>query len=141
MPCRQLKAEHLKRKGDQAIQQGNFKEAYQRQLSCRPVSAIPNTEHCLKFFSLRYSEALNTETSHPGLHKLYGNRSLAYSKAHHYHDALADAKTCIELAPHWAKGHWRLGMAFLGLKQTLQAIQAFAECWRLDRGMQTAIVL
>lgn len=83
--------------------------------------------------SFRYSDALETDPdSKVGLHKLYGNRSLAYTKAQHYRDAAADAGKCIELAPQWPKGYWRLGMALLGLKQTLQAIQAFAECWRLD---------
>ena len=81
----------------------------------------------------RYSDALDLrQDSKIGLHKLCGNRSLAYIKAQRYHEAIADAERCIELAPQWPKGYWRLGMALLGLKQTLQAIQAFAECWRLD---------
>ena len=83
--------------------------------------------------SSRYTDALDLgQGSKIGLHKLYGNRSLAYIKAQRYHEAAADAERCIELAPQWPKGYWRLGMALLGLKQTLQAIQAFTECWRLD---------
>ena len=86
--------------------------------------------------SFRYSDALDLgDGSNIGLHKLYGNRSLAYNKAQRYQEAIADAERCIELAPQWAKGYWRLGMAFMGLKQTLQAIQAFADCWRLDHSM------
>lgn len=86
--------------------------------------------------SCRYSDSLQANPdSKVGLHRLYGNRSLAYTRAQHYHEAVADAEKCIELAPQWPKGYWRLGMALLGLKQTLQAIQAFAECWCLDHGM------
>ena len=72
--------------------------------------------------------------SKQSLHKLYSNRSLAYSKAQQYVKALHDAQKTVELAPGWAKGHWRMGMAFLGLKQTLNAIEAFAKCWHLDQG-------
>ena len=83
----------------------------------------------------RYTDALALDLEQgnkTGLHKLYGNRCLAYIKAQRYHEATADAERCIELAPQWPKGYWRLGMALLGLKQTLQAIQAFADCWHLD---------
>ena len=84
--------------------------------------------------SCRYSEALQTKPSSDGLHKLYSNRCLAYSKAQRYQEGIVDAQKCIALAPLWAKGHWRLGMALLGVKQNLKAIQAFADCWRLDHG-------
>lgn len=88
----------------------------------------------------RYSDALELEHgSNIGLHKLYGNRSLAYIKAQRYQEATADAERCIELAPQLPKGYWRLGMALLGLKQPLQAIQAFADCWRLDHSMVPSI--
>ena len=87
----------------------------------------------MQIASCRYSDAIDLEhDSKGGLHKLYGNRSLSYIRAQRYHEALADAEKCIELAPQWPKGYWRRGMALLGLKQTLQAIQAFAQCWRLD---------
>lgn len=65
---------------------------------------------------------------------MYSNRSLAYSKAQQHVKALHDAQKTIELAPGWAKGYWRMGVAFLGLKQTLNAIDAFAKCWHLDHG-------
>lgn len=91
--------------------------------------------------SSRYSDALDLgHGSNIGLHKLYGNRSLAYIKAQRYHKAITDAERCIELAPQWPKGYWRLGMALLGLKQTLQAIQAFAKCWRLDHSTVVSTV-
>ncbi|KAA6420245.1 MAG: heat shock STI-like [Trebouxia sp. A1-2] len=84
--------------------------------------------------SVRYSESIQTGESKQGLYKTYSNRSLAYSRAQRYVDALHDAQKTIELAPSWSKGYWRLGMAFLGLKQTTQAIEAFAKCWHLDHG-------
>ncbi len=82
----------------------------------------------------RYSEAIQTAVSEQDLHKLYSNRSLAYARAQRYEDALHDAQKAIELAPSWAKGYWRLGMACLGLNQIPQAIPAFAQCWHLDHG-------
>ncbi|DBA65944.1 TPA: hypothetical protein ACH3X2_002968 [Trebouxia sp. C0005] len=111
MSVRQLRADHLKKRADTALQEGNYREAYQR-----------------------YSESIQTGESKQGLYKTYSNRSLAYSRAQRYVDALHDAQKTIELAPSWSKGYWRLGMAFLGLKQTTQAIEAFAKCWHLDHG-------
>ena len=84
----------------------------------------------------RYTESIQTGESNQGLYKIYGNRSLAYSRAQRYDEALYDAQKTIELAPSWPKGYWRLGTAFLGLKQTTQAIEAFAKCWHLDHGMK-----
>ncbi|DBA90606.1 TPA: hypothetical protein ACH3X1_003839 [Trebouxia sp. C0004] len=111
MSLRQLRADHLKKRADTALQEGNYREAYQR-----------------------YTESIQFGESKQGLYKTYSNRSLAYGRAQRYVEALHDAQKTIELAPSWPKGYWRLGTAFLGLKQITQAIDAFAKCWHLDHG-------
>lgn len=71
-------------------------------------------------------------------YKLYSNRSLAYAKANRFAEALSDAKTAVALCPDWSKGHWRLGVAYLGVKQNLLAVTSFARCWQLNQGQLSA---
>lgn len=80
----------------------------------------------------RYSEAIATKPDRDGLCFLYGNRCLAYCRAHRYQDALRDADNAIAVAPRWGKGHWRRGMAHLGLKLYAPAVMDFLEAWRLQ---------
>ena len=83
----------------------------------------------------RYTDALALEPE--ALHKLYSNRSMAYGKANRFCEALEDAQAAIRICPTWGKGHWRLGMAHLGLKQHLLAVVSFARCWHLEKGAAT----
>ncbi|KAK9824173.1 hypothetical protein WJX72_008288 [[Myrmecia] bisecta] len=108
---RQLKAEHLKQRGDKALKEGNFKDAW-----------------------TKYTEALQVKPGRDGIAKLYSNRSLAYAKALRFADALADANRAIEALPTWDKAHWRKGQALMGLKQHPQAVAAFQDSWQLSKG-------
>ena len=67
-------------------------------------------------------------------HKVYSNRSLAYAKAGRFQEALLDAQAVVNLSPSWAKGHWRMGIAYVGMKQLPLAVQSFATCWQLEQG-------
>ena len=62
------------------------------------------------------------------------NRSLAYSKALRYAEALADAEQAISLAPSWEKAHYRKGTALIGLKEHPEAALAFKNAWQLNPG-------
>lgn len=109
-PRRRLKSEHLKKRGDRALQEGDCRLAWEK-----------------------YSEAIDAKADKEGLHMLYSNRSLAFSKAQRHADALSDADTAIRLAPKWGKAHWRRGMALLGLCDTPGAVLAFLSAWQLAK--------
>eukprot|EP01088_Endostelium_zonatum_P004954 TRINITY_DN1633_c0_g1_i1.p1 TRINITY_DN1633_c0_g1~~TRINITY_DN1633_c0_g1_i1.p1 ORF type:complete len:353 (+),score=87.11 TRINITY_DN1633_c0_g1_i1:100-1158(+) len=51
-------------------------------------------------------------------------------------NALADAKKCIELAPEWAKGYYRLGIACVALGEIREAIAAFTTGVEKEPGNQ-----
>lgn len=61
----------------------------------------------------------------PDNHVLFSNRSAAYMKADSISKALHDAEKCVELAPNWAKGYNRLGVAQQSLKRFDAAIASF----------------
>ena len=69
-------------------------------------------------------------------YKVYSNRSLAYAKAGRFKEALRDAQEAVRLSPDWPKGHWRMGIACVGMKQIPLAVDSFATCWRLNKGDQ-----
>ncbi|KAL4859604.1 Serine/threonine-protein phosphatase T [Chlorella vulgaris] len=108
---RRLKAEHLKARGDEALKQGNHRQAWER-----------------------YSEAIDLMPGKDSLPALHSNRSLAYMKALRYEDALQDADAAARLSPGWYKAHWRRAVALLAIKRTPEAVLAFREAWRLADG-------
>ena len=111
--CRRIKTSHKKKKGDEALKQGNFKQAVA--LYTEALEACPLTDKDV-------------------LKALYSNRSLAYGKCMKYHDALSDAEKAVKYAPTWAKGYWRKGVALEGLGRMYDATEAFYESWACDRG-------
>lgn len=52
------------------------------------------------------------------------NRSAAYSEAHDYVSALADAETVISIRRNWPKGHYRKAKALLGMDRPKDAAEA-----------------
>jgi stress-induced-phosphoprotein 1 len=53
----------------------------------------------------------------PTDHVFFSNRSAAYAAMSDYDNALKDAESCVKLAPTWAKGYSRLGLALFNLKK------------------------
>ena len=86
-----------KGRGDAAFRAGNFRTAY---------------EH--------YTVAIEAE---PSAH-LFANRCQAYLKAGKPQLALDDARRATELAPDWAKGWYRLGVALGRLQRHAEAVGA-----------------
>ncbi len=46
----------------------------------------------------------------------HSNRSAAYAALKRWDEALRDGRRAVQLKPGWAKGHARLGAAFLGME-------------------------
>lgn len=76
-PGRCLKAEELKKKGNEAMKAGQLVEA-------------------VKF----YTDAINL---HPDNHILYSNRCAAFMKQEKFNEAVEDANTTVRIKPDWAK--------------------------------------
>lgn len=72
-----------------------------------------------------YSQGLEID---PDNYVLYSNRSAAYLKFDFKSKALYDAEKCVQLAPNWAKGYNRLGVAQQSLKRYEVAISSFKKC-------------
>lgn len=68
----------------------------------------------------------------PDNHITYSNRSAAYMKADSKSKALHDAEKVVQLAPTWAKGYNRLGVAQQSLKRYDAAIDSFKKGLELD---------
>ena len=68
----------------------------------------------------------------PPSHVLFSNRSAALASLEKYDDALADARKCVELAPTWAKGYSRLGLALFKLGKDEEAVEAYEKGLELD---------
>ena len=92
-------AEHFKEQGNSALQKGDYIEA----INC-------------------YTNAIELN---PNNHIYYSNRSAVYLKLKKYHNALADARFCIELAPNFVKGFYRKGVALSNLNKHTAASVAF----------------
>lgn len=76
-----------------------------------------------------YSQAINID---PDNHVYYSNRSAAYMKNDSKSKALRDAEKCVELAPKWAKGYNRLGVAQQSLKRFTEAMDSFKKGIELE---------
>lgn len=72
----------------------------------------------------------------PDNYILYSNRSAAYMKADSISKALHDAEKCVELAPAWAKGYNRLGVAQQRLTRFDAAIDTFKKGIELEPNNQ-----
>jgi tetratricopeptide (TPR) repeat protein len=99
-------AARYKDEGNQAQQVGRFSEAaalYSKAIACDPREAV--------FFS---------------------NRAAAYVSLRRFGEALADARAAVELKPHWAKAHLRVGGALMGLGRPAEAKVAFEAACRLE---------
>lgn len=76
-----------------------------------------------------YTQAVEID---PDNHVLYSNRSAAYMKTDSKSKALKDAERCVELAPEWAKGYNRLGVAQQSLKRFDAAMDSFKKGLQLE---------
>eukprot|EP00747_Dinoflagellata_sp_TGD_P168126 gnl/TRDRNA2_/TRDRNA2_193815_c0_seq1.p1 gnl/TRDRNA2_/TRDRNA2_193815_c0~~gnl/TRDRNA2_/TRDRNA2_193815_c0_seq1.p1 ORF type:complete len:278 (-),score=81.30 gnl/TRDRNA2_/TRDRNA2_193815_c0_seq1:165-998(-) len=82
-------AEQARARGNDAYKKGNYQEAVDR-----------------------YTEALLLAPEGAEQRQtLYSNRSAAYAAAGRHTEALADAQSCLQLAPKWAKAFARVGYA------------------------------
>lgn len=100
------KVNALKEKGNQALNADKYDEA---------IAA--------------YTEAIALDAKN---HVLYSNRSAAYAKAGKFKEALVDAEKTIQLNPTWAKGYSRKGVAAAGLKDYMNAFDAYKEGLKHD---------
>jgi len=78
---------------------------------------------------LRFTEALAIT---PENHLLYSNRAMTYIQIKDWENALHDANKCTELAPDFAKGHYRKGIVLTELKKKPEAIDALTKARDLD---------
>ncbi|CAE6923831.1 HOP2 [Symbiodinium natans] len=96
-----------KAKGSDAFKQKDFRRAIDHYT--RAIRASPK----------EVEEELKT------LHTLYSNRSAARLQVEEAEAALADARLCVQLAPSWPKGYFRLGTSLRQLQRFDEAIEAF----------------
>lgn len=75
-----------------------------------------------------FSQAIDLD---PDNHIFYSNRSAAFMKADSISKALHDAEKCVELAPDWAKGYSRLGVAQQSLKRFDAAMDSFKKGFQI----------
>ncbi|OMP06185.1 Tetratricopeptide TPR-1 [Corchorus olitorius] len=96
----------LKSKGKEAVEKGDFHDAinyYTKAITCKPGDAT-----------------------------MYSNRSFCFAHLNEGHKALSDAMRCAMLRPDWPKAFYRVGMAFMLLKDFDNAADAFLNGWKLD---------
>ncbi|KAL4641053.1 hsp70-Hsp90 organizing protein 1-like isoform X3, partial [Arapaima gigas] len=90
-----------------------------------------------------YVEAIKMFTEaikcNPTDYRFFGNRSYCYECLEQYSSALIDAQTSIQLAPKWAKGHFRRGRALIGLKRYKEAAAAMEQVLKLDKDCKEAV--
>lgn len=68
----------------------------------------------------------------PNDHVFYSNRSGCYVNMKQGSEALADAKTCVEKNPTWAKGYGRLGAAYDLLGNQAEALASYEKGLEID---------
>jgi len=67
---------------------------------------------------------------------LYSNRAAALCLINKFTKAQVDGEKCVELKPDWAKGHYRLGCAFLGQSKGAEAVASLERALELDSSME-----
>merc|ERR1719231_2023467 len=95
-----------KNEGNAAFKAGNFQQA-----------------------AVFYTEALARDASQ---HALYSNRAACFLKLGRYAQAREDALECTKLAPSFAKGHFRLGLALQAEEKPAEACGAFGKVLELE---------
>ncbi len=79
---------------------------------------------------LVYTEALKHA---PRMHMLYLNRAACYARLGRHADALADARTVVQLAPSVPRGHWQEALALESQGRYEEALQAYERACRAAR--------
>jgi tetratricopeptide (TPR) repeat protein len=110
MEFNRIKCSHLKKKADNALQGANLKVATDL-----------------------YEEAIRVSPDKDVLKALHGNASLAYAKCNRYDKALEHADEAVRIAPAWGKGHWRRGVALVGLRRLEDAVECFSAAWKIQK--------
>ncbi|KAL0964620.1 hypothetical protein UPYG_G00326540 [Umbra pygmaea] len=91
----------------------------------------------------QYSQAVSMFTEaircDPNDYRFFGNRSYCYGCLDQYPQALADAEMSIQLAPTWAKGHFRKGSALMGMKRYSEAEKAMEQVLKFDKDCEEAV--
>tara|TARA_B110001452_G_scaffold248150_2_gene234676 strand:- start:1352 stop:3019 length:1668 start_codon:yes stop_codon:yes gene_type:complete len=98
--------------GNDEFKQGNFQQA-----------------------AVLYTEALALDDAQ---HALYSNRAACFLKLGRYAQAREDAQKCIELAPDFAKGHFRLALALQAEEKYGEACASFDKVLKLDSSNKDA---
>lgn len=83
-----------------------------------------------------FTEAIKCD---PKDYRFFGNRSYCYSCLEQYPQALADAGRSIQLAPDWPKGHFRKGIALMGMKRYSEAEKTMEQVLKLDKDCEEAV--
>ncbi|KAK3241402.1 hypothetical protein CYMTET_48830 [Cymbomonas tetramitiformis] len=87
------------------------------------------TKGIVAFSAGQYMEAVKYFTQainhNPKDHVFYYNRSACYASLDKYKEASADALQCTTIAPGWAKGYFRLGLAYFKMKEYNKALKAY----------------
>ena len=99
-----MRADYLKRRGDEAVRAGNNRDAIEAYTACLEAS----------------------DENDAGMAAVLSNRSLACCRAGRHADALADAERVIRARPDWSKGYWRKAAALKPMKERLEAVRALA---------------
>ncbi|KAM3606777.1 uncharacterized protein V6R79_023088 [Siganus canaliculatus] len=84
-----------------------------------------------------FTEAIKCD---PKDNRFFGNRSYCYYCLEQYPQALEDADRSIQLAPDWAKGHFRKGSALMGMMRYSDAEKAMEQVLKLDKDCEEAAI-
>ncbi|XVE73007.1 hypothetical protein DITRI_Ditri11bG0083600 [Diplodiscus trichospermus] len=76
-----------------------------------------------------YTKAISCNDKDPAV---FSNQSFCWARLNEGANALEDAKVCLMLKPNWPKAYYRVGMAWMLLKNFLNAADAFYGGWKLD---------
>jgi stress-induced-phosphoprotein 1 len=99
MATKNKQAEDFKEKGNQEFGAGNYEAAIQL-----------------------YTKAIEVDAKN---HIYYSNRAACYHALNQYEQAGEDGRRCIEVKPNWAKGYFRVGLAYMFQRKYDDAISWF----------------
>jgi hypothetical protein len=110
------RAENEKKSGNQAFENAEYAQAAVHYTVAIDLAASADS------LSTLFPKPVN-----PLLHACYSNRAACFLKLGHHEKALADANSCIAIAPEaFVKGHFRRGLALHALGRLVP--QKFARC-------------